>query len=140
MLHKYFGAGGQRGKGTGTNPGLCLLHLFLSLSRTGADRRRQRAKAEEERLEGLTKTLLTPRGRPAQGLRAGAGRSLRSILGEAASEHHGKILPPSDMAPTYLAAAAGSDTAARGSRRESGLAWGCGAERGRGGGARGSAC
>lgn len=108
-------------------PSAFIFKPFTRPSRTGADRRRQRAKAEAEGLEGLTETLLTPRGRPAEGLRAGAGRSLRSILGAVASEHHGKILPPSDMAPTCLAAAAGSNAAVRGSRRESGSAWGGGA-------------
>lgn len=87
-------------------------------------------------------------GKAMVGLWAGAGRSLWSILRAAASEHHGKILPPSDMAPTCPVAAAGSGAAIRGSGQKGSWSLGRGAEGAGGGGggggggeaARGPAC
>lgn len=73
-------------------------------------------------------------GKAMEGLWAGAGRSLWSILRAAASEHHGKILPPSDMAPTCPVAAAGSGAAIRGSGQKGSWSFGRGAEGAGGGG------
>ena len=87
-------------------------------------------------------------GKAMEELWAGSGRSLWSILRAAASEHHGKILPPSDMAPTCPVAAAGSGAAIRGSGQKGSWSFGRGAEGAGGGGggdgggdaARGPAC
>lgn len=91
--------------------------------------------AKEERLKGLKfSSPPTPQGSPMEGLWAGAGRSLWSILLAAAFEHHGKILPPSDMAPTCPATAAGSGAAVRGSGQKGSSSVCRGAEGAGGGG------
>lgn len=69
-----------------------------------------------------------------QGYWAGAGRGLWRIFRVAAAGHHGKILPPSDMALTSPAAAAGCGAAVCGSRQKGDSRFSSGAEGGGGDG------
>lgn len=148
VLHKYFGAGSKmrRAKEHALAGLFCMRTFVMFQPFSPAIRGWGGGGGPRHRGWGGGSDTLPPRGRPVQRLWAGAGRSPWSILWAAASEHDGKILPPSDMAPTCPAAAAGSGAAVRGSGQKSSSSFSRGAEDGGGGGgggggaARGPGC